>query len=52
MGDFANLADLKAIEAESAWADRDVARTMYDFVSRAKSAHGARPAISEDPDMV
>jgi len=46
MAEFANLADLKAIEAESPWADRDTARTMYDFLSRAKDAHGARPAIS------
>jgi fatty-acyl-CoA synthase len=46
MGEFANLADIKAIEAEHAWEARDTARTMHDFLSRAKSAHGARPAIS------
>ena len=46
MGNFATLADVKAIEAESPWADRDTARTMYDFVSRAKAAHGDRPAVS------
>lgn len=47
MTNFATLADVKALEAEVAnWADRDVARTMYDFLSRAKSAHGLRPAIS------
>lgn len=46
MGEFANLADLKAIEAEMPWEDRDVAKTMYDFVARTAKAHGPRPAIS------
>lgn len=46
MGEFATLADVKAIEAEMPWAQRDVARTMYDFLSRAQAAHGERPAIS------
>ncbi len=46
MGEFANLADVKAIEAEMPWPERDVARTMYEFLSRAKDAHGPRPAIS------
>lgn len=46
MGTFASRADLKAIEAESAWEDRDVAHSMYDFLSRTKNAHGPRAAIS------
>ncbi len=46
MGEFANLADLKAIEAEMSWAERDIARTMHEFLSRAAKAHGGRPAIS------
>lgn len=46
MTTFANLADLKAIEAEMPWADRDLARSMYQFLGRAKAAHGSRPAIS------
>jgi fatty-acyl-CoA synthase len=46
MGTFANLADLKAIENEQPWEQRDVARSMYEFVTRARDAHGARPAIS------
>jgi fatty-acyl-CoA synthase len=46
MTNFATLADLKAIEAEQPWADRDQARSMYEYLSRAKDAHGARPAIS------
>jgi fatty-acyl-CoA synthase len=46
MTTFANLADLKAIEAEMPWADRGQARSMYDYLTRAKAANGARPAIS------
>ena len=46
MGEFASIADVKAIEAEASWEDRDTARTMYDFLSRAKDAHANRPAIS------
>lgn len=43
---FATLADIRAIEAEADWADRGQARSMYEFLSRAKEAHGPRPAIS------
>lgn len=46
MGEFANLADVKAIEAEMPWEARGAARTMHEFLTRAKDAHGARPAIS------
>lgn len=46
MGSFANLADIKAIEAEMPWAARDVAPSMYEFLTRAARDHGARPAIS------
>ena len=46
MTNFASLADLKAIEAEKPWADRGQARSMYEYLSRAKEAHGSRPAIS------
>jgi fatty-acyl-CoA synthase len=46
MTTFATLADLKAIEAEKPWADRDQAKSMYDYLGRAKAAHGSRPAIS------
>lgn len=46
MGEFANLADVKAIEAEMPWEARGMARTMYEFLSRTKAAHGSRPAIS------
>jgi fatty-acyl-CoA synthase len=46
MTTFANAADLKAIEAEMPWADRGQARSMYEYLTRAKTANGARPAIS------
>ncbi|MFN3822649.1 MAG: acyl-CoA synthetase [Pseudorhodobacter sp.] len=46
MGAFASIADRDAIEAEGPWAERDVARSIYQFLSRAKDAHGSRPAIS------
>ena len=46
MGAFASLADVKAIEAEMPWAERGQARSMYEFLSRTRDAHGARPAIS------
>lgn len=46
MGTFANLADIKAIENEQPWEQRDVARSMHEFLSRTAAAHGARPAIS------
>lgn len=46
MGEFADLADVKAIEAEMPWEARGTARTMHEFLGRTKAAHGSRPAIS------
>lgn len=46
MNAFATLADIKAIEAEAPWAERGQARSMYEFLTRAKTAHGNRPALS------
>ncbi len=46
MGQFANRADIAAIEAEMAWADRPLPKTMYDFISSAKDRFGARNAVS------
>jgi len=46
MGSFANVADIKAIEAEMGWAERDMARSIHDFIGRAAKAHGARPAVT------
>jgi fatty-acyl-CoA synthase len=43
---FATLADIKAIESKAAWVDRGEARSMHEYLSRAKAAHGGRPAIS------
>jgi fatty-acyl-CoA synthase len=43
---FASRADVQAIEAEMAWRDRPLAKTMYEFVSGARSRHGTRPAVS------
>ena len=46
MGVFRTQADIKAIEAEAAWEARDEATTLYQFISRAKAAHGDRPAVT------
>ena len=46
MGSFSNLADIRAIEAEAPYAALDLPHTMYEFLTRAKNACGARPAIS------
>ncbi|MDP4032059.1 MAG: acyl-CoA synthetase [Pseudorhodobacter sp.] len=47
MGTFASLADIRAIEAEAAnWGERDVPRTMYQFVTAARDRFGSRPAVS------
>ena len=46
MTKFASLADIQAIEAEKPWADRGQARSMYEYLSRTREAHGSRPAIS------
>lgn len=43
---FASVADRDAIEAEKPWAERDSARSIYQFLSRARDAHGDKPAIS------
>ena len=46
MGRFSSLADIQKIEAEAEWQSRDVGKTIYDFLSRTKAAHGNRSAIS------
>ncbi|MBA3910860.1 MAG: acyl-CoA synthetase [Rhodobacter sp.] len=46
MNAFATLADVRAIEAEAPWAERGQARSMYEFLTRAKTAHGSRSAMS------
>lgn len=46
MGAFVSVADRDAIEGQMPWADRKVARTMYEFLTAAKTAHSGRPAIT------
>jgi len=46
MKDFASIADRDAIEAEKPWAERNAARSMYEYLSRARDHHGDKPAIS------
>ncbi len=46
MSGFRTQADIKAIEAEAGWEARDEARTLFEFLSRAKAAHGGRPAVT------
>ncbi|WP_022705188.1 acyl-CoA synthetase [Pseudorhodobacter ferrugineus] len=43
---FASVADRDAIESEKPWAERDVARSMYQYLSRARDGHANKPAIS------
>ncbi|GGH52899.1 acyl-CoA synthetase [Frigidibacter albus] len=46
MAKFASVADRDAVEAEMTWAERQVPKTIYQFLSETRAAHGARPAIS------
>jgi len=46
MGNFATKADRDAIQAESAWEDRDLPKTMYQFMTRTKDKFGTRDAFS------
>ena len=46
MTTFASVADRDAIENEMPWAEREMPRTMYEFVTRAKQRWGGRPAVS------
>ncbi|MDF1620907.1 acyl-CoA synthetase [Pseudothioclava nitratireducens] len=43
---FATIADRDAVEAEKPYEARDTATTLYEFLTRAKDAHGSRPALS------
>ena len=43
---FASVADRDRVEREMPWAERDRATTIYEFLTRAKTAHGKRPALS------
>jgi fatty-acyl-CoA synthase len=46
MQSFASIADVKAIEAEADWPDRDLPGSMYAFLTSARDRHGSRPAVS------
>ena len=46
MIEFRTRQNVAAIEAEMPWADRDIGRTMHEFLSRASKAHGPRPAVT------
>ena len=46
MTTFATSADLRKIETEMSWAERGQARSIHDYLTRARSSHGDRPAIS------
>ena len=46
MNQFRTRQDVNAIEAEMPWADRDIGRTMHEFLSRAAKSHGPRPAVT------
>jgi len=43
---FATLADCQSIENEMPWGDRDLPKTMYQFLSHAAKKHGNRHALS------
>ena len=43
---FATKADRDAVEKEMPWAERDVPKTMYEFIDRVAARHGARPGVS------
>jgi len=46
MTKFASVADRDAIENAVTWENRDVAKTVYDMLSRTKDRHGSRNAVS------
>jgi len=43
---FATKADRDAVENEMPWAERDVSKTMYEFIDRVAERHGTRPGVS------
>lgn len=46
MAKWGNIADRNALDAEMPWDQRDVAQTMYQFISNVAEKHGSRNAIS------
>ena len=43
---FASKADRDAVENEMPWAERDVPKTMYEFINSVAKRHGQRPGVS------
>jgi len=43
---FASLEDRNALDQEMPWAERDVAKTMYQFLTRTRDRFPDRPAVS------
>lgn len=43
---FATVADRDAIEHEMPWAERDTAKTLYEFLTRTRDKFPNRPAVS------
>lgn len=43
---FGSLADVRATEAEMPFAARALPKSMYEFLGRARAAHGTRPALT------
>ena len=46
MATFTTRDSVKTIEAQGAWGTFDVAKSIYQLISRTKAAHGAKAAIS------
>ncbi|WP_166417394.1 acyl-CoA synthetase [Cochlodiniinecator piscidefendens] len=46
MSKFATVADRDAIEAEKTWEDRNVPKTLYEFLKSARDQYGDRNAVS------
>ena len=46
MTNFGSVADRDAIEIAMPWENRDVAKTVYDMLSRTKDRHGSKNAVS------
>ena len=40
---FATKADRDAVENEMPWVERDVPKTMYEFINSVAQRHGQRP---------
>ena len=46
MANFTTRDSVVAIEAQGAWGSLDVAKSIYELVSRSKAAHGAKAAVT------